>query len=509
MALNGLMKQNIETMRKIKLYFLIAEEIVLLSIGIYNLINDNSIIIPSFVLFIIAYSISLLKSRIFKTDLQKETKTFKKKMIIGIITYLSCIVVSVLRKNILGKYFIGQQIIIVTIWFLIGVVTGNIIALILPLIRTKTKMTIKRRIFVSNIRIVMLSFAGFASVALVIRTIFSVLAGIQGNGSAIELMAVNKGIVAILIFAFFTIIINIINNIFTYRLTKTIVQPLEPLIEGARQVHDNNFAYRIDYQKDDEFRPVCEAFNEMAARLEASAAQKQKDEVSRRELIAGISHDLRTPLTLIKGYLEGIETGAASTPEIREKYFATIKKRAGDIEHISEQLFLLSKLDMNEFPLTMRHVDVFCAVSDMIEEVIEEYARRGLVIQLTKTHENLLVSADPLWLRNVVINILENSVNYKIKEKGEMKIDAFIVEKFVVLRFSDDGPGVSNEAIPKLFDAFYRTDPSRNKKGSGLGLAISAKIIEYMDGGIFAEPSSLGGLAIIIRLPLLQGDDLK
>jgi signal transduction histidine kinase len=371
------------------------------------------------------------------------------------------------------------------------------------------QMTVKRRIFFSNIRMALLSLTGFASVMLLIRVIFSIFAEIQGNGSTIELIMANRGIAILLVFILFTILISVINNVFTYRLTMAIIQPLEPLIEGVWQIHDNNFAYRIDYQKNDEFRPVCEAFNEMAAKLEASVAQRLKDETSRRELIAGISHDLRTPLTLIKGYLEGIETGTASTPEILKKYFTTIKKRTEDIERISEQLFLFSKLDMNEFTLAMRRVDIFRAISDMIEEVIEEYALRGLAIQLVKTSENLFILADPLWLRNVVINILENSVNYKIREKAKMQIDASIDDNFAVLRFSDDGPGVNNEAIPKLFDAFYRTDPSRNKKGSGLGLAISAKIIEHMDGGIFAEPSSLGGLAVVIRLPLLQGDDTK
>jgi signal transduction histidine kinase len=287
---------------------------------------------------------------------------------------------------------------------------------------------------------------------------------------------------------------------------KRIVKPLEPLNEGVRQIHDNNLAYRIDYQNDDEFRPVCEAFNGMAARLETSTAQKQKDEANRRELIAGISHDLRTPLTSIKCYIEGIETGVASTPEMREKYLTIIKNKTANMEHIIEQLFLFSKLDMDEFPLTMRRTDITLAISEMIENSISEYASRGLTIQFEEMQKNIFVSADVQMLRNVIINILENSVKYKSSEHGQMLISVDVDNNSVLLRFADNGPGVQAEMLPKLFDVFYRTDPSRSKTGSGLGLAISVKIIERMGGSIHAELPPVGGLAIVINLPLLQGD---
>jgi signal transduction histidine kinase len=179
------------------------------------------------------------------------------------------------------------------------------------------------------------------------------------------------------------------------------------------------------------------------------------------------------------------------------------------MEHILEQLFLFSKLDINDFPLAMRSVDIIRTISNILEEIEEEYALRGLVIRFEGTPGNLFVSADTPCFRNVVINILENSVRYKTKEKGEIEISTSIVDNFVVLYFADDGPGVSIEDASKLFDAFYRTDPSRNKKGSGLGLAISAKIIERMGGEIHAERSASGGLAIVIHLPLLGGNTIK
>ena len=248
----------------------------------------------------------------------------------------------------------------------------------------------------------------------------------------------------------------------------------------------------------------------MAARLEASALRQQKDEANRRELIAGISHDLRTPLTSIKGYLEGLETGVASTGEMRCRYFTTIKNKTGDMEHIIEQLFLFSKLDMDEFPLALRRVSLVPLIADMIAEVTEEYRQRGLAVSFlenrgnTAEYTNVCVSIDTYWLRNVCINIFENSVRYKTTENGAVEISVVTSDEFVVLRFDDDGPGVPADALPNLFDVFYRADPARSAKGSGLGLAISRKIIERMGGTIHAELPAAGGLAIVIRLPVMQ-----
>jgi signal transduction histidine kinase len=307
--------------------------------------------------------------------------------------------------------------------------------------------------------------------------------------------------------------VGIINNLFAIRLTNRILKPLGPLSEGVKEIRNNNYAYRIDYQKDDEFRQVCEAFNEMAAKLETSTAERQKEEANRRELIAGISHDLRTPLTSIKGYLEGIETGVASTPEMRKEYFSIITRKTTELEHIIEQLFLFSKLDMDEFPLNMRNVDIVSSISDIIEDTVSEYAVRGLAIQLeampiAAMPNGAFVSVDTMWLRNVIINIFENSVRYKTKEQGQIQVSAALENNFISFYFADNGPGVQADTLAKLFDVFYRTDPSRNKKGSGLGLAISAKIIERMGGSIYAELPASGGLAIVIKMPLLPEETL-
>jgi len=370
-------------------------------------------------------------------------------------------------------------------------------------------MTIKRQLFLSNIRMVVISLIAFGLVGHILRLL------IQGSGKldreAIEHFfesASQNMYMAIWFFSIisFLVLVSIINSFFTHHMIKRIVKPLEPLSEGVRQIQNNNYTYRIDYQNDDEFRPVCDAFNEMAEKLELSTAQQKKDETNRRELIVGISHDLRTPLTSVIGCIEGIESGIASTPEKQKQYLTFIKNESIRMKHIIEQLFLFSKLDMNEFPLNLRQIDITLALSEMIEESLEGYERRGISIHFNEMPKNIFVSVDVHLLHNTIINILENSVKYKIKNHGHLVINAEVQDENIILYFTDDGPGVEKDMLPKLLDVFYRSDPSRSKAGSGLGLAISAIIIKRMGGSIYAELPSGGGLTIVIQLPISKGE---
>jgi signal transduction histidine kinase len=374
-------------------------------------------------------------------------------------------------------------------------------------------MTIKRRFFFSNIRMVLVTIGGIIAGFLATRLVLSAILHtwrIHERTDFETFRDMGLDSLAFLVsFTVFTAFICIINSIITYRMTKSITIPLDILSRGVKQIHENNFTYRVEYNDDDEFRQVCEAFNQMAAQLEVSTERRLKDEANRRELLAGISHDLRTPLTTIKGYLEGLEAGVASTEEMRRKYFLAIKSKAASMGNIIEQLFMFSKLDMDEFPLALRRVNIMRAITDMIEELAEEYANRGLIITINGSPENIFVVIDAVFLRNALINILENSVIYKEKETGRMEISSSLADNYIMIRFADDGPGVGPDELPKLFNAFYRADQSRHTKGSGLGLAISAKIIERSGGTIYAENSGLnesgGGLAVVIRLPTETG----
>lgn len=302
------------------------------------------------------------------------------------------------------------------------------------------------------------------------------------------------------------LIVFLTNRFLTQFVFRRITRALDTLTSGVRRISDGDLGARIDYPENDEFTQVCSDFNDMAGRLLDSVNERERNETSRRELIAGISHDLRTPLTSIKAYVEGIQEGVAASPEARKRYIDTIGKKALEMERIIDKLFLFSKLEIGVFPYHMERTRLGDALSEIVDELGCEYAAKGLDVSLDAPEEGLSANIDTTQFRNVVVNILENSVKYKARPRAAMRISLARRGEWAAISFADDGPGVSEEALPKLLDIFFRVDPSRSNAGggSGLGLAIAAKIVEHFGGAIELENAPGGGLAVIISLPLSE-----
>ncbi len=312
------------------------------------------------------------------------------------------------------------------------------------------------------------------------------------------------------------------NSFLTRFIVKKVQSPLEILERGVKNISDGNLSYRINYGGNDEFLPICDAFNSMASRLaELSEAQK-KDEKNRRELIAGISHDLRTPLTSIKAYVEGLRDGVADTDEKREKYMTTILSKTNEIITMTERLFMFSKLDLDEYPFSAEKLNVAAEIKNIAQSFSDDYGEK-LSIETdfsddendcengseTETKiENAEIVFDKIQFRNALANIVENSLKYCGKEKCAVKISCGRRGGFAEISVLDNGPGVPDGALEKLFDVFYRIDSARSprKKGSCLWLAITAKVCQHFGGTIFAENATekeeLHGLKITMRLPL-------
>jgi len=300
----------------------------------------------------------------------------------------------------------------------------------------------------------------------------------------------------------------LINRALTKLVFKSIMFPINTLVSGVHEIRDGNLEYRIIYENNDEFAPVCADFNEMTARLRELVIARYKDEQSRRELMAGISHDLRTPLTSIKAYIEGIEKGVAQTDGMKEKYLKTIKNKAADLEYIINQLFLFSKLDVGEFPFKLERVDITETLAAAVAEAAEIYADKGLSVLFNgadngEAPSRLYCKIDIVQFKNMFYNILNNSVKYKIKDTVCSEIECKDCGEYVKISIADDGPGVAPEKCSKLFDIFYRGEASRKNpnEGSGLGLAIAYKIAERLGGSIKAENRDTGGLIINITIP--------
>ena len=302
--------------------------------------------------------------------------------------------------------------------------------------------------------------------------------------------------IGLIFLVFLTILMT--NRFLTRFVVRKIEAPLDLLSEGARRIGDGDLDHRIAYTGQDEFTPVCGAFNEMAARLKESVARTRRDEESRKELLAGISHDLRSPLTSIQAYVEGLLDGVAKTEEAKRRYLHTIHTKAKDIDRLVSQLFLYSKLDLEGVPMEMQSLRLDEFITGFVDEAALDSRAHGLALTAERLAP-VTVSADPGQLRRVLSNILENSIKYKDKEMGHLRIS---LEESGRLVLADDGPGVPEDALPKLFDVFYRSDPARKNPagGSGLGLAIAAKAVQGMGGTIRARNGPSGGLAIEITL---------
>ena len=304
------------------------------------------------------------------------------------------------------------------------------------------------------------------------------------------------------IFIVFAVFLSILitNRFLTKFVFKKIEKPLDILSGGVHEIRDGNLDYRIKYTGDDEFAHVCSDFNEMAVRLKQSVELTQKQEKSRKELIAGISHDIRSPLTSIQAYVEGLLDGVAKTPAVQRRYLETIKAKAENLAHIVSQLFLFSQMELGEYPENPSLIRLDKVISEIVSS--EDYKKSGLDISMELIPAEIY--ADPIQIRRIITNILENSLKYKNKEKGMAWIRLEQTECGLRLTFLDDGPGVPEESLPHLFEVFYRSDPSRQHpdKGSGLGLAIVANAIRRMGGTAQAFCGTPHGLGIRIDLPI-------
>ena len=320
-------------------------------------------------------------------------------------------------------------------------------------------------------------------------------------------MVLGAACILIALTIFLSILIT--NRFLTKFVFRRIREPLDILVNGVHQLRDGNLDYRIEYEGDDEFAPVCSDFNEMALRLKQSADTIRQQEISRKEMIAGISHDIRSPLTSIQAYVEGLIDGVAKTPQARMKYLSTIKSKAQDLDRILSQLFLFSKMDLGDYPDEPSRLELDKVLSQELLSFKEELGGQG--VKIIEDIQPAVVYADPLQIRRIISNILENSLKYKDKETITVKVSLKAAPSGCSMTFADDGPGVPKDALPHLFEVFYRSDPSRRSphKGSGLGLAIVESIVRRMGGNATASLCKPKGLEIRIDLPCKGEDYVK
>ncbi|WP_051533539.1 HAMP domain-containing sensor histidine kinase [Anaerovibrio sp. RM50] len=292
-------------------------------------------------------------------------------------------------------------------------------------------------------------------------------------------------------------------------LSRQILGPLSALRKASAEIRQGNLDTPIEIQAQDEFGDACRDFEAMRLELKAAREQQEKYEENRKELIAGISHDLSTPLTSMKGYASGILDGIAKTPEKQRHYVEMIFQGATTMEKLVESLFLFSKLDLGRIPFNLENVPLRDYFTDFYNEQKSLLAEKNINLSmemLLDDNNQGLVSIDRIQFQRVIDNLIGNSSKYSNKDGVDINIRLESVNNNLRITFADNGPGVPEEDLPKLFDSFYRTDHARSNvaKGSGLGLAITKRIIDGMKGTIWAESNPSGGLCIIMELPIIN-----
>jgi signal transduction histidine kinase len=293
----------------------------------------------------------------------------------------------------------------------------------------------------------------------------------------------------ILLVILFVVIIGLLN----YLVSRSIIKPVTFLKQAADRIKSGDLDFKVTSASNDEVGQLHRAFEEMRIRLKDSTELQIKYEENRKELLSNISHDLKTPITSIIGYVEGIRDGVANTPEKTAKYLSTISLKARDLDALIDELFLFSKLDLKREPFFFEKVDLVPFIKDISEEVQFDLQPHGIQLDAAIIAPSLIVTADREKIKRVMMNVIQNSVKFLDKDEKKIVINLQENKEDVMVSITDNGQGIDPEALPFVFDRFYRSELSRNTAtgGSGLGLSIAKQII-HAHGGTIEADSNLG-----------------
>ena len=296
-------------------------------------------------------------------------------------------------------------------------------------------------------------------------------------------------------------------SLLIYWIYKSVMEPLGKIKKAAQNIKEGNLDFEIKAETDDELGQLCLDLEDMRKRLKDTAEEKLTYDKENKELISNISHDLKTPVTAIKGYAEGIMDGVADTPEKMDRYIRTIYNKANEMDTLINELTFYSKIDTNRIPYNFSILSVNGCFGDCAEDLSLELESKGIEFAyFNYVEEDVKVIADAEQIQRVIHNIINNSVKYMDKSKAKINLRVKDVGDFVQIEIEDNGKGIAAKDLPNIFDRFYRTDASRNssKGGSGIGLSIVKKIIEEHGGKIWATSRENTGTTMYFVLRKYQ-----
>ncbi len=293
------------------------------------------------------------------------------------------------------------------------------------------------------------------------------------------------------------------NGLLTYFVSKSIIRPVNELMRAAQKITEGDLDFHIESKKKDELGKLSQTFDQMRQKLKESTELQIQYEENRKELVSNISHDLKTPITSIIGHVEGIRDGVANTSEKMNRYLQTIYTKSVNMDKLIDELALYSKLDLNRLPYDFEEVDIKSFLIDLLDELKFDIENEGVFVSFySEENQFYKVLADREKIKRVITNIINNSLKYMNKDEKQIHITIKVAGENVVVQLQDNGSGITEAALPYIFDRFYRAEPSRNTRtgGSGLGLAIVKRIVEDHGGEIWVESKLNEGTNIFFTI---------
>jgi signal transduction histidine kinase len=281
------------------------------------------------------------------------------------------------------------------------------------------------------------------------------------------------------------------------------VRPLRAAQSAVRKVTDGDLTAKLPRSRVTEIDDVSTAFGAMTTELHRSLEQQAALEHERRMFIAAIAHDLRTPLFSLRGYLDGLDTGLADTPERRARYLAVAKKKAATLERLVSDLFDDTRLEYQEQTLDHQPLDLADLLGELVDGLRPRAEAKDVALAFRPPGQACPVDADRHQLARAVDNILDNALRYT-PASGRIDVTCGIKDGTAWFTITDTGPGIAADDLPHLFQPLYRGDrvrPSSGTGGTGLGLAIAQRIVTAHDGTLVAGNTPTGGASFTATLP--------
>lgn len=301
-------------------------------------------------------------------------------------------------------------------------------------------------------------------------------------------------ILIVVLIVIFMVLILLIN--------KYIFIPISQMKDAAENIQYGNLNYPINTTGNTEVAEFCKEFDKMRIRLKETISEQHEMDKRRKQLVASITHDLRTPLTSIKGYIEALQDGVITDPEMVANYLQTVNEKTDLLNHLIDDLFVYSKQDAGEFTLNFERVHTGKMLTHYLNHKISEFNHSPIELRLKKPFIATYIQADPYRFMQILENLIGNAKKYA---RSYVEVSTEVQSYRLKIHVYDDGEGIPQDLLQNIFDPFFMVNKQkdqREKRGSGLGLSIVKQLAESHDGNISVESILGKGTCFTLDIPL-------